>query len=237
MTSLTILSAGAAQTVLGQLAEKFSREQGVSLNASYGAVGAIKARVLAGEAADAVILTDELIDGLIADGMLLSGSRVDLGQVGTAVAVRADGPCPDVSTVAAFTATLLAAARIICPDPSVATAGKVFLQALGEIGILEAVRTKLEYTASGSIAMHSLMAGSAPLELAIVQATEAIACPGAVMAGPLPVPLQRMVTYSIGLAAGSREEQAVRSMIASLGDSDARGMLAAAGFQLGGMRA
>jgi molybdate transport system substrate-binding protein len=231
---LKILAAGAAHAVMQGLTGKFQRAHGVAIQADFGAVGAIKARVMAGEQADAIILTAGLIDDLIDSGKVVRGSRADLGQVGTAVAVRAGGSCPDVSTQRTFKANLLGASRIICPDPAVATAGKVFLLSLAELGIFDAVSAKLEYVSSGAAAMESLMAGKAPLELAVVQATEAIACEGAVMAGLLPPGLQRVAMYSIGLTAAAKRVAVAQQFIADLHDEEARAMLAAAGFDLPG---
>ena len=96
MATLNIFCAGAAQAVVTQIAAKFQRDSGNFVNASFGAVGAMKARVVAGEPADVIVLTAALIDELIEQGVVVRGSRVDLGKVGTGVAVRAGTPLPDV---------------------------------------------------------------------------------------------------------------------------------------------
>jgi len=95
LATLNIFSAGAAQAVVTQIAEKFQRESGDPVNAVYGAVGAMKARIVAGEPADVIVLTAALIDELIQQGWVVPGSRIDLGKVGTGVAVRAGTPLPD----------------------------------------------------------------------------------------------------------------------------------------------
>ena len=112
MATLNIFSAGAAQAVVTQIAEKFQRESGNLVNANYGAVGAMKARVVAGEPADVVILTAVLIDELIQQGLVVAGSRVDLGKVGTGVAVRAGTPLPDVRDSRVLRGNMLAANKI-----------------------------------------------------------------------------------------------------------------------------
>jgi len=94
MAMVRILSAGAAQAVVEQIAAGFERETGTEVRGDFSAVGAMKARVIAGEAVDVVILTAALIDELIALGHIVPGSRADLGRVGTGVAVRAGTPLP-----------------------------------------------------------------------------------------------------------------------------------------------
>jgi len=125
LATLNIFSAGAAQSVVTQIAEKFQRESGNPINAAYGAVGAMKARVVAGEPADVIVLTAALIDELIQQGLVVAGTRVDLGKVGAGVAVRAGTPLPDVGNATVLRGNILAAIKIVCPDPAVATAGKV----------------------------------------------------------------------------------------------------------------
>ena len=57
MATLRILGAGAAQAVTERIIEDFKRDTGNDVVASFSAVGAIKARVTAGEAVDVIILT------------------------------------------------------------------------------------------------------------------------------------------------------------------------------------
>ena len=56
MTTLNIFCAGAGQAVVSRLAAEMGRESGLHFNAEYGAVGAMKARVLSRAATDIVVL-------------------------------------------------------------------------------------------------------------------------------------------------------------------------------------
>jgi molybdate transport system substrate-binding protein len=58
---LHILSAGAAQAVVEGIAPAYASESGNEIRAEFSAVGAMKARVLAGEPVDVVVLTRVLI--------------------------------------------------------------------------------------------------------------------------------------------------------------------------------
>ena len=54
----------------------------------------MREKLLAGAPADVVILTRALIDGLVRDGHIISGSAVDIGVVKTGVAVRTGSHIP-----------------------------------------------------------------------------------------------------------------------------------------------
>jgi molybdate transport system substrate-binding protein len=109
--------------------------------------------VIAGEPVDVIVLTGALIDELAASGHVAAGSRRDLGTVATGVAVRAGTPLPDVSEVRKLRGNLLAATRVVCPDPATATAGKAVMQVLGRLGILAEVQPRMQYFPNGYAAM------------------------------------------------------------------------------------
>lgn len=233
MTTLNIFCAGAAQAVVSQLVVKFQRESGNIIHTEYGAVGAMKARVVSGAPADIVVLTAALIDELIAAGEVVAGSRVDLGKVGTGVAVRAGTPRPDVRDTRVLRGNMLAASRIVCPDPAVATAGKVVLKVLDQLGVAAAVTPRLQYFPNGYAAMYDLAQSSGLLEMGITQITEILANPGVTLVGPLPAEVQNMAVYSVGLAARSAHPERSREFIRRLTGFGAQPLLSAAGFVVG----
>jgi molybdate transport system substrate-binding protein len=227
---LRILSAGAAQAVVEPLmaALKEDRHEAV---AEFGAVGAMKFRLLDGAAADVIVLTAALIDELIESGQVVAGSRADLGRVGTGVGVRKGTPLPDVSTVDTLRGNLLAATRIVCPDPATATAGKVVMQALGRMGIVDQSKSKLQFFPNGYAAMKWLAASDGELEVGITQNTEIKANKGVTYVGPLPDELQMKTVYSAGLCARARDPEAARAFLARLTGPANRPALAAAGYE------
>jgi molybdate transport system substrate-binding protein len=228
---LRILSAGAAQAVVEEIAAAYTRDTGDRVAAEFSAVGAMKARVVAGEAVDVVILTGALIDELIASGHLAPGSRADLGRVGTGVAARAGTPLPDVSSAQALRASLLAATVVVFPDPAVATAGKVVMQACEKLGIADPLRAKMQLFPNGYAAMRWLAASGGRNEIGITQITEIRANKGVTYVGPLPGDLQSIAVYSAGLAAGAAAPRAAREFIARLTGASARPILANAGYE------
>ena len=233
MATLNIFCAGAAQAVVTEMAGKFQRDSGNFVAANFGAVGAMKARVMAGEAADVIVLTGALIDELIQQGLVVAGSRVDLGRVGTGVAVRAGTPMPDVSDTRVLRGNLLAAKRILFPDPAVATAGKVVMSALDKLGITDEVKPRLHFFPNGYAAMGDLAQSSGLLEMGITQITEIVANKGVKLVGPLPAEVQNIAVYSAGLAAHSAHPERAKELIRRLTGFNAQPLLSAAGFDVG----
>ncbi len=206
--------------------------EGQEVVAEFGAVGAMKSRLLEGVAADVIILTAALIDELIASAQVVAGSRADLGRVGTGVGVRKGTPIPDVATVDALRGNLLAATRIVCPDPATATAGKVVMRALERMAIAEQSTPKLQFFPNGYAAMRWLAASRGRLEVGITQNTEIKANAGVTYVGPLPDELQMKTVYSGGLCARTRDPEAARAFLARLTGPANHAALVAAGYEL-----
>src|SRR5439155_24049768 len=90
---LRLLSAGAAKGVVEALAPAFRDETGAEIDSTFGAVGAMKAKLDAGESCDVVVLSAKLIDALAGENRILIDTIAPLGAVRTGVAVP-DGDAP-----------------------------------------------------------------------------------------------------------------------------------------------
>src|SRR5262245_42033743 len=95
---LRLLSGGAAQGLVEALAPRFKAETGSTIAGSFGAVGSMRDKLLAGEPADLVLLTSGIIAELVRQGWVVASSASDIGRVHTAVAVRAGEPLPALGT-------------------------------------------------------------------------------------------------------------------------------------------
>jgi molybdate transport system substrate-binding protein len=228
---LRILSAGAAQAVVERIVPAYTSATGNAVQADFSAVGAMKARVLAGEPVDVVILTRALIDELAASGHVAAGSRRDLGAVATGVAVRAGTPLPDVSDVRKLRGNLLAATKVVCPDPATATAGKAVMQMLDKLGIVAAVQPRMQYFPNGYAAMKWLAESRGLLEMGITQVTEILPNPGVRYVGPLPGELRIATVYSAGLGSRALNGVGAADFIARLTANATRPLLAKAGYE------
>jgi molybdate transport system substrate-binding protein len=190
-------------------------------------VGQLRDKILAGEAADVVVMSDTAIDQLIGQGRLAAGSRVDIARTGIGVAVREGAAKPDISTPEAFKQALLAARSIAYVDPaSGGTSGIYFATVLQRLGITDAVKDKTILRPGGFVA-ELVARGEA--ELAVHQISEIIPVKGAVLVGPLPRELQKVTVYSAAVPARVTAEPA-RAFIELLARPAFKAKLAAAGL-------
>jgi molybdate transport system substrate-binding protein len=232
LATIRILSAGAAQAVTERIIEAFKRDTGHDVTADFGAVGAMKSRVTSGEKVDVITLTRPMIEELIDAGLVQPGTRTDLGKVGTGVAVRAATALPDVSSADLLRSRIRSASKIVCPDPAIATAGKVVMSLLEKLGVLEEVRPRLQLFPNGYAAMKWLAQSDYAAALGITQVTEILPNKGVAYAGPLPDEFQMKAIYSAAMAAQAAEPELARDLIARFTGASARTMLAEAGYEL-----
>ena len=232
MATLRILSAGAAQAVTEKIIEAFTRDTRHDVTADFGAVGAMKAKMIGGAPVDVIILTQPMVDELIGEGRVRAGSRLDLGRVGTGVAVRAGTELPDVTSVDALRERIRAASTIAFPDPAVATAGKVVMSLFEKLGVVEEVRPRMSLFPNGYAAMKWLAATTGGDELGITQVTEILPNKGVAYAGPLPDRFQMKAVYSVGVVAQAAEPSIAKEFAARFNGASARALLVDAGYEL-----
>jgi molybdate transport system substrate-binding protein len=197
---LNFLCAGASQGLVKALQERFTADTGATLQGRFGAVGAMKEALLAGEPCDVMIVTAGMIDALCDDGRLRAASRRALGQVFTGVAVCEGVPLPDVSSPAALKAVLLAADSLWFPDPVRATAGIHFASVMRELGIGGQLQPRFRTFPAGAIAMREMAASRLPGAIGCTQVTEIEYTPGVELAGVLPAPFELGTVYSAAVA-------------------------------------
>jgi len=204
METLNIVSAGAARAVVEKLVRiRQQGEAGLVVNARFGAVQDMMACVMRNDAVDVVVLTDRLLHALADNGLVVAGSCHDLGAVGTGIAVRVGVAPPDVSSPQALREVLLACGSIFSPNPTTTSAGKVFLQALDQLGIQAQVVSRLVTCSSGHDAMAQLARSTGPADIGVMQITEIMASSELRLAGHLPGALQRHTVYSAAVATNS----------------------------------
>jgi len=225
---LKVLSAGAMKTIVTELGAEFTRETGHTLALTSGTVGQLRDKILAGEAADVVIMSDTAIDQLIGQGQLAGGSRVDIARTGIGVAVREGAPKPDISTPEALKQALLSARKIAYVDPaSGGTSGIYFATVLQKLGIADAVKDKSILKPGGFVA-ELVARGEA--DLCVHQISEILPVKGATLVGPLPRELQKVTTYSAALPARAAGNEPAKAFVEFLARPAFKARLAAAGL-------
>jgi molybdate transport system substrate-binding protein len=225
-----LLCAGAAKGVVAALRPGFAADAGAEIAGEFGAVGAMKAKLLAGEPCDVVVLTAAMIDGLAADAHVLADTVAPLGRVETGIAVRAGDPLADAGGGAALRRTLLAAPAIYLPDPERATAGIHFVEVLRRLGVFDALRGRLRAYPNGAMAMHELAQAGEAGSLGCTQVSEILYTPGVTLVGALPGEFALSTLYSVAVCSGARAPEPARRVAALLAGSQSAAVRSAGGF-------
>jgi molybdate transport system substrate-binding protein len=222
-----VIGAGAVRAIVTEMAQLYEKETGNTVTLAFGTVGVVRQK-MAAEPADVVIMTDVAVDESARQGAVVAGSRADIARTGMGVGVRDGAPRPNISSTEAFKQALLAAKSIVYVDPAQgATSGIHFASVLQRLGIAEAVKPKTTLVAGGYPAE---LVAKGEVELVAHQISEIVPVKGVTLVGPLPKDLQKVTTYSAGVAAKSTAPELARGFIAFLTRPAFKPKFAAAGL-------
>jgi molybdate transport system substrate-binding protein len=196
-----VLAAGAVQAAVQRL-EPALTASGHKLLATFDTVGALRERVLAGEAADVVILSEAGMAVLAKSDRIDAGSLIDLGTTSVALAVRRGEAAPDISSPDALKRALLSAASIAHADPARgATAGAHFAGVLQRLGLAEELRGRIVVLGFGGDVIAGVAEGR--FAIGVSQSSEIVSHPGVVLAGRLPEPYAHHTHYRAAKVMGA----------------------------------
>jgi len=225
--SLKLLSGGAAQALVGRLASRCT----LPIDGTFGAVGAMRDKLLAGQACDVLILTQALIDELANQGHVRRDTVAPLGVVKTGVAVKTGEARPDVSTPEVLTAALLRAPGVYFPDPEKATAGIHFMKVLKTLRIDEELRERLRTFPNGATAMGEMARSQEPGVIGCTQVTEILHAQGVELVALLPKQFELATVYTAAVCTKAQSQQEAEAFVRLLASSEAAPDRAACGFE------
>ncbi len=229
---IKVLTAGAFKPVVTALVPEFEARTGHRLVVDNDTAGALARRIGGGEAFDLVVLTPVAIEQLARSGQVQAGSAQRLARVAIGVAVKQGAPKPDIASVEAFKAALLAARAVAYIDPAAGGSSGIYLQQLfDKWGIAAQLAPKAVLVPGGLVAQR-LLNGQA--DLALHQISEILAVPGAELVGPIPAEIQNYTVYAAGLPAAAGDAAkaaAAREFLALLAGDRARAVLKEKGME------
>jgi ABC-type molybdate transport system substrate-binding protein len=210
---VVVMTSGAFTAPFEAAAPWFERRTGHDVTPVFGAStggapDSIPARLARGERADVVIASAQAIDALIAAGSIEPGSRRDLVLSRIGVAVRTGTPKPDISSVDALVRALREA-RSIAYSASV-SGTYLATELFPRLGLAEEIAAKgrrIESERVGAVVAR----GDA--ELGFQQISELVGVDGIDYVGPLPAEVQRVSTFSAGVAASAESPAAARELV------------------------
>jgi molybdate transport system substrate-binding protein len=226
MSSLNILSGGAAHGLVASLASELKARTGLEISGEFGAVGVMAEKLRNGVAADIVILTAALLARLADEKLVVAASIADVGLVETALAVRSADPRVSVKDAN----DLRAADAIFVPDTKASTAGIHIAKVLNQLDIADEVQARLKIYPNGATAMRHLAASDGALPIGCTQSTEIISTKGVVLSGVLPSGCALATMYTAGVATHAVSAKQAQVLIDLLTNADQRQLRERAGF-------
>ena len=230
MTTVNILSGGAAQGLARGVMEAFKAQTGFGIDGEFGAVGIMADKLRAGASADLVILTRALLAKLSEEKLVVPSSVADVGPVETALAVRSRDPKVTVKTDADLRDVLRSADAIYVPDTKASTAGQHVAKVLDQLGIAHEVASRLRIFPNGATAMRELVTSTATRPIGCTQATEIIATDGIALSGSLPPGCELVTMYTAGVTARAAHPKEAAALVALLTGVDRKKLRQRVGF-------
>lgn len=224
---LNVLSAGAAKAVVTAVA----RDAGVELSGTFGAVGAMQDKLLAGEPCDVIVLTRSMLEALASSGRVVATTIGDLGRVYTGIAVKRGAQTPNITRTTGLSIALLGAEEIYVPDLNKSTAGRHIAEMLATLGIADEIDPRLKEFPNGAEAMKAMAASASAYAIGCTQASEILYTEGVTLVGPLPGEFALATLYSAAVCTGTTDAPAAEAFVRTLTGFLAQRMRAKAGFE------
>jgi molybdate transport system substrate-binding protein len=210
---LRVMTSGGFTAAVKALAPAFTQQTGNTLDIVLGpSMGqspqAIPNRLAHGESADVVIMVGSALDGLVKDGKVAPGSRVELADSRIGMVVRAGAPRPDITTVDALREALLHAKSIAYSD----SASGVYIQneMFKKLGIEDQVAPKAKMIER--IPVASVVA-KGDYEIGFQQVAELLPVPGVDFVGELPEQVQSVTRFAGGVPVGAKHPDEARALL------------------------
>lgn len=228
--SLKVMISPGFTAAYEQLVPEFERKAAHTIVTAYGAsMGkaptAIPNRLESGESADVIILASSALEELVKKNKVIPGTRMDLARASIAVAVRAGAQQPDISTVEELKRALLAAKSIAFSDS--VSGVYVSTELFQRLGIADAIRSKC-IKVDGMVG-PAIARGDA--EIGFQQLSELLPVAGIDIVGPIPAEVQKITTFSGGVAVNSKEPEIAKQFLRFLASPEAAATIKKSGMQ------
>jgi molybdate transport system substrate-binding protein len=213
---IRVIMSGGFSAAYQQLLPEFEKRAGITVTTARGpsqgdGPNTIGAQLRRGAPADMVIMNREGLEGLIAEGRVITGTVVDLAEVPLGLAVRHGAVKPDIATVDAFRQTLLEA-RSIASDSSAIIFVKKNL--LPRLGVTDKVAAKVAEKGASAVARGEC-------DFVILPVSELLRAQGVDFVGAIPAEIQHVSIFTAAIVTGARESEAAQKLIAFLTSAEA----------------
>lgn len=230
---IRVLSTGAPKGGVSGCSAAFQAQTGREVVVDFVTAPVLRDRVDAGTAeADVIVAPVARMDAFEAGGNVLPGIRAMLGSVKAGVVVRKNAPDPDISSVEALKAAILAAGSVVY---NVATSGQYIVQMMDRLGIADAIRDKVTTVPNGSAVMMHLADSDIENEIGFGQLTEirlhedrGVAVK---LVGALPAGVENVTTYCAGVFADAADPDAAKALVAFMASDEGQDLCRLSGLE------
>lgn len=225
---ITVMSGGAIEPGLRAAAAAFEKQGGHKVAITFQTTPQMRKRVAAGDTFDVIIAPPAAVKDFAAAGKVEAGG-VDVGRVGSGVAIRPGAPVPAIATVDDIRKTVLEAESIVF---NTATTGLYFENLLKKWGIYEQVQGKaVRYTTGAEVMKHALKGKGR--EVAFGPITEILLEKqhGLILVGPFPPEIQNYTSYIASPMSAGSQKAVAQEFVKFLGGPVGKPLFVAAGIE------
>lgn len=223
---LKVLSVGAVQPALGQIAERFKQEAGHTVTIQVDTAPGLTKRLASGETADIFIAPPNLVEDAAKQGKVTASTKTIVARVGIGVAARRDVKL-NVGTADALKQALLDADTIVYNEGS---SGQYLEKLFDQMGIGERLKAKTRrYANGGQVAQHILDGKGVEIGFVPIPNIKTNEARGLQFVAPLPAGVQNYTVYEAVVMTGGKAADAARDFIRYLTLPTAKQIFAAAG--------
>jgi molybdate transport system substrate-binding protein len=222
---LIVICTMSCKEALIELVPEFERDHGYTIDITYGAGPTLAKSISSGMRADIFVGPEEFSGPLIAEGLLVDGSRTAFAHSGAVLAVKAGASRPDISSPQKLKEVLLGAKAV---SYSGGASGIHFVQACERLGIADVVAAKVVKPRPGEMVGPVLVRGEA--EIGVQQPAELLPVAGIDIIGPLPPELRQTIVYGVTAFTGSTQRDGNQAFVDFMRSRAAREVLSETGL-------
>ncbi len=217
---LVVLSGQGATPGAREVSAAFARASGNKVTVLQPANAEMQKLVDNGPA-DIIVASPEPIGALVKKNKIVADTVKPWVLAGLGVSVRAGAPKPDIGTVEAYKAALLAAKSI---GYSYGCSGTHTAEGIKQLGLTEQLKGKTVRTGGGTGPVTEFLA-KGDFELGIQQTNIMVGAPGTDYVGPVPGALNKPCPSSIALLTISKQPEVARALLSFMLSPEAAPLL------------
>src|SRR5882724_2011042 len=211
-----VMSGGAPKEVLAVLTPEFEKATSHKVHITYIVISAMQQKLAAGEKPDMVLMPVGAIEARVKDGTFRGDAWATLGTVRVGMVVREGAAKPDITTLDAFKAAMLAAKSVVHANPAATPSGAHLAKVWEQLGMADAMKPKVKFSNALDGGVAAIAKGEA--EIGLYPLSEVIAEKGVTVVGLIPANVQLNTVYGAAVLTANGSPAPAAAFIKFLAD-------------------